>query len=116
MTVTTVYRKPIDFTCPFCEGKGEFAYNGYKLFCKTCDGTGKLHNAEQTVLAVCRVRIRRIIASIGSDNTISIKYKVDCSDFHINVRNRYENMLFKTFEEAENYCTLSNSGNSTPSF
>ena len=56
-------------------------------------------------MAVCKVKVRRIIASIWQDQ-ISIKYKVDGVDEFklINVRNRSENNLFKTEEEAEKYC------------
>ena len=56
-------------------------------------------------MAVCKVRVRRIIASIWQDQ-ISIKYKVDGVDEFklVNVRNRGENNLFKTKEEAEKYC------------
>ena len=51
------------------------------------------------------MKIRRIIASIWQDQ-ISIKYKVDgVDDFKfVNVRNRGENNLFKSEEEAEKYC------------
>ena len=56
-------------------------------------------------MAVCKVRVRRLIASIWQDQ-ITIKYKVDGVDEFklINVRNRGENNLFKTEEEAEKYC------------
>ena len=56
-------------------------------------------------MSVCKVRVRRIIASIWQDQ-ISIKYKVDGVDEFklVNVRNRGENNLFKTKEEAEKYC------------
>ena len=56
-------------------------------------------------MAVCKVRVRRLIASIWQDQ-ITIKYKVDGVDEFklVNVRNRGENNLFKTEEEAEKYC------------
>lgn len=56
-------------------------------------------------MAVCKVKVRRLIASIWQDQ-ISIKYKVDGVDEFklVNVRNRGENNLFKTKEEAEKYC------------
>ena len=56
-------------------------------------------------MAVCKVRVRRLIASIWQDQ-ITIKYKVDGVDEFklVNVRNRGENNLFKTKEEAEKYC------------
>ena len=56
-------------------------------------------------MAVCKVKVRRLIASIWQDQ-ITIKYKVDGVDEFklVNVRNRGENNLFKTKEEAEKYC------------
>ena len=56
-------------------------------------------------MAVCKVKVRRLIASIWKDQ-ITIKYKVDGVDEFklVNVRNRGENNLFKTEEEAEKYC------------
>ena len=101
----SVYRKPIHYKCPICDGNGEFPYNGYKIWCKNCSGSGKLHNPKQSVMAVCKVKVRRIIASIWQEQ-ISIKYKVDGVDEFklVNVRNRGENNLFKTEEEAEKYC------------
>ena len=56
-------------------------------------------------MAVCKVKVRRLIVSIWKDQ-ITIKYKVDGVDEFklVNVRNRSENNLFKTEEEAEKYC------------
>ena len=56
-------------------------------------------------MAVCKVKVRRLIASIWQDQ-ITIKYKVDGVDEFklVNIRNRGENNLFKTEEEAEKYC------------
>ena len=56
-------------------------------------------------MAVCKVKVRRLVASIWQDQ-ITIKYKVDGVDEFklLNVRNRGENNLFKTKEEAEKYC------------
>ena len=101
----SVYRKPTHYKCPICEGNGKFLYNGYEIWCKNCSGSGKLHNPKQYVLAVCKVKVRRLIASIWQDQ-ITIKYKVDGVDEFrsLNVRNRGENNLFKTKEEAEKYC------------
>ena len=101
----SVYRKPTHYKCPICEGNGKFPYKGYEIWCKNCSGSGKLHNPKQSVMAVCKVKIRRLIASIWQDQ-ITIKYKVDGVDEFklLNVRNRSENNLFKTEEEAEKYC------------
>ena len=101
----SVYRKPTHYKCPICEGNGKFPYKGYEIWCKNCSGSGKLHNPKQSVMAVCKVKVRRLIASIWQDQ-ITIKYKVDGVDEFklVNVRNRSENNLFKTEEEAEKYC------------
>ena len=101
----SVYRKPTHYKCPICEGNGKFPYKGYEIWCKNCSGSGKLHNPKQSVMAVCKVKVRRLIASIWKDQ-ITIKYKVDGVDEFklVNVRNRGENNLFKTKEEAEKYC------------
>ena len=101
----SVYRKPTHYKCPICEGNGKFPYKGYEIWCKNCSGSGKLHNRKQSVMAVCKVKVRRLIASIWQDQ-ITIKYKVDGVDEFklVNVRNRGENNLFKTKEEAEKYC------------
>ena len=101
----SIYRKPTHYKCPICEGNGKFLYKGYEIWCKNCSGSGKLHNPKQSVMAVCKVKVRRLIASIWQDQ-ITIKYKVDGVDEFklLNVRNRGENNLFKTKEEAEKYC------------
>ena len=101
----SVYRKPTHYKCPICEGNGKFPYKGYEIWCKNCSGSGKLHNPKQSVMAVCKVKVRRLIASIWQDQ-ITIKYKVDGIDEFklVNIRNRSENNLFKTEEEAEKYC------------
>ena len=105
----TVIREPIQFECPICKGKGEFTYNGYEIKCKQCDGSGKLYNAKQSVLKVCKVKIRRMIVSIW-ENTMTIKYKVNSVGQIMNAKNRYESNLFKTYEEAEEYCKAVNCG------
>ena len=113
----SAYRKPIHYKCPICDGKGQFEYNGYNIWCKNCNGSGKLHNPKQSVMAVCKVKIRRIIASIWSDQ-ITVKYKVDgVDDFRFaNIRNRSEESLFKTKEEAEKYCVEINTKEVRPEF
>ena len=113
----SVYRKPTHYKCPVCEGNGKFLHNGYEVRCKNCNETGKLHNPKQSVLAVCKVRVRRIVASICTEQT-SIKYKVDGVDEFkfVKVNSRSENNLFKTIEEAEKYCVEVNTKQTTPEF
>lgn len=112
----SVYRKPVQYKCPICEGNGKFQHNGYDVWCRNCNGTGKLHNSRQYVMATCKVRVRRIIASMFNSH-ITIKYKVDnIDDPFINVNNRSETNLFKTLEEAEKYCVDVNTEQITPEF
>ena len=112
----TVCRTTTKYKCPFCEGNGKKEYNGYEISCSNCHGTGKLGNPKETVLVVCKVRVRRLVASIWKDQ-IAIKYKVDCVDDILrNIRNRGETSLFKTIEEAEKYCIEVNTKQVTPEF
>lgn len=112
----TTYRTPVKYKCPICEGKGEFIHNGYNIRCRNCNGTGELHNAHMFVLDVGKVKVRRIVASIWND-IITIKYKVDCTDdMPRSVKNRSESTLFKTKEEAEEYCMKANTKQITPEF
>lgn len=67
------------------------------------------------MVAPHKVRIRRIVASIW-DNVTTIKYKVDSVNNYINVRNRGESSLFKTFEECEQKCKEINQGESGAAF
>lgn len=111
--VYTGVRVPVKYKCPICEGQGKFMHNGYEVRCSNCCGSGKLHNSHQFLLEPVKVRIRRIIASIWNDAT-TVKYKVDCSE--ANVRNRSESALFRSFEEAEQYCKECNTKEKTAEF
>lgn len=112
----TTYRKPVKYKCPICEGKGEFIHNGYTVRCRNCNGTGELHNSHQYVLEVTKAKIRRITASIWQ-NTITIKYKVDnIENIPSTIKSRSETTLFKTKEEAEEYCMKANTEQIKPEF
>lgn len=113
----SVYRKPLPYKCLMCKGKGQYQYLGYDFKYKTCHGSGELYNQHQSVLEICKVKIKRIIGSISEDQIV-IKYKVDGvdEDKFLNVRNRSENSLFKTMEEAENYCKAVNTKEISASF
>lgn len=112
----SVYRKPVDYKCPVCEGNGKFLHNGYEVWCRNCNGTGKLHNSKQYVMATCKVRVKKIVVTMYNSN-IAIKYKVyNIDDPFINVNNRSETTLFKTIEEAEKYCVDVNTEQITPEF
>lgn len=99
--VYTGVRVPVKYKCPICEGEGKFLHNGYEVRCNNCCGSGKLHNAHQFLLEPVKVEIRRINAYIWND-VVTVKYKVNCAE--ANVNNRSEITLFKTLEEAEQYC------------
>ena len=100
----SVYRKPVKYTCPICEGEGSFVHNGHDIHCRNCNGSGLLHNAHQFVMDVCEVRVRRIVANIFTGE-MTVKYKIDVvDDSCAKIKNRGEDHLFKTREEAEKYC------------
>lgn len=104
----SVYRKPIHYKCPICDGNGKFLHNGYEVWCKNCRGSGQLHNPQQCVMDICKVRVRRIIASVFG-GAITVKYKVEVVDESgATVRTRGETNLFKAVEEAEQYCMAVN--------
>ena len=106
----TAYRKPVHYKCPICEGNGRFKHNGYDILCKNCNGSGKLHNPKQSVMTVCKVRVRRVIASIGS-NESAISYKIDfidTGDIYVKSKKRNENLLFEEQEDAQKYCDVLN--------
>lgn len=109
----TGVRVPVKYKCPICEGQGKFMHNGYEVRCSNCCGSGKLHNSHQFLLEPVKVRVRRIIASIWKDVT-TVKYKVDCTD--ANVRNRSESALFRSLEDAEQYCNECNMKKKTAEF
>lgn len=110
----TYARENVEIICPVCQGTKKILYSGYEILCKQCNTTGKIVG-KQTVVAPYKVRIRRIVASIW-DNVTIIKYKVDSVDDYINVRNRGESSLFKTFEEYEQKCKEINQGESGATF
>lgn len=111
----TVYNQPVHYKCPICEGVGTFEHNGYPVWCRNCSGSGKLHNSHQFVLAVCKVRIRHITASIGKESC-AVKYKVDCIDNTISIKNRSEKTLFTNKDDAEQYCIQVNTQQIAPEF
>lgn len=109
----TGVRVPVKYKCPICEGQGKFMHNGYEVRCSNCCESGKLHNSHQFLLEPVKVRVRRIIASIWKD-VITVKYKVDCNE--ANVKNRSESALFRSLEDAEQYCKECNMKKKTAEF
>ena len=117
----SVYRRPVDYKCPICDGEGRFMHNGYEIGCKKCNGTGMLHDARQFVMHVCKVRVKLIKATVF-DEVVTIKYKVDVVPWeglnaaNVHVHNRGEDSLFKTSEEAYKYCEDANTKVIVPEF
>lgn len=101
----SVYREKISYRCPVCNGEMEITYKGYKIPCPACDGKG-FEESSKCVMTRCKVKIKRVIASIG-ENEVDIRYNVDPigkNQFNINIKHRNESMLFKTEKEAISYC------------
>lgn len=96
----SVYRKKITYQCSICNNGGKIIYKGYKIPCPACNGKGFY------TMIHFKVKIKRVIASIG-ENEIDIRYNVEPIGnnwFNINIKHCNESMLFKTEEEAINYC------------
>lgn len=105
----SVYREKIKYKCPICNGKTEIIYKGYRIPCPACDRKG-FEESSKYALTHCKVKIKRVIASIG-ENEVDIRYNVEPigkNRFNINVKHRNESMLFKTEEEAESFCIAVN--------
>lgn len=107
---TYAREKKLEFDCPVCKGTKKIMFNDYWIPCKQCNKDGKIIS-DQTVVTPHKVRVRRIIASIWED-TVTVKYKVDCLDHEVNIRNCAEEGLYKTLEECEEKCREMNIGES----
>lgn len=113
----SVYRKKITYRCPVCDGNIKITYKGYKIPCPACTGRGFEESSKYT-LTHCKVKIKRVIASIG-ENEVDIRYNVEPIGenwFNINVKHRNESMLFKTEEAVIEYCTGVNMKEISPEF
>ena len=101
----SVYREKIKYECPICERRKRIVYKGYLTQCPVCNGKGFIKSSSSALIQ-CKVKIKRVIASIG-ENEVDIRYNVDPiekNQFNINIKHRNESMLFKTEKEAINYC------------
>lgn len=101
----TAYRNPVSYTCPVCEGKGEFGHNGHIVKCNKC-WCGKVYPEGQKVMDVCKVKVRKINVSITENQQMSIYYELNNPENnkpHTNAKIRDDNTLFKTKEKAEEY-------------
>ena len=100
-TIRIPYTK--NYKCPACNGTGKLQLNDYEIPCKQCCGKGSLESVVAYILTPVEVTIYRIIASIWKDHT-TVKYKF----LHQSIKNRTEQSLFHTKEEAEDYCKKCN--------
>lgn len=101
----SVYREKISYRCPVCDRKERIVYKGYLTSCPACNGKGFIKSSN-CALIECKVKIKRVIASIG-ENEVDIRYNVEPIGndwFNINIKHRNESMLFKTEKEAIDYC------------
>jgi len=99
----SVYRIPVQYKCPICEGDGKFEHNGYEVHCKNCNGTGKRKDEHNTLLASEEVEISSIKV-LYNGTAVSITYRVNSQ----HIKSRSEKTVFKTLDEAENYCKAVN--------
>lgn len=112
----TCYRKPTKYECHICKGEGEFLYNDYKIHCRNCNGTGKLHNPKQYVLDTCKVKVRSIKVSLNFEGVVSVHYNVNPGSSEMNIKKRGEDNLFRYAEKAEEYCRAVNQKEISPLF
>lgn len=113
----STYREKTVYKCPICNGKTEIVYKRYRVPCPACDGKG-FEESSKYALIQCKVKIKRVIASIG-ENEIDIRYNVEPIGnnwFNINIKHRNKSMLFKTEQEAINYCIDVNRKNISSEF
>ena len=101
----TVCREKTTYKCPFCEGKGKKEYNGYEIICSNCNGSGKLNNPKETVLDVCKVKVKRIIASIWNDNiTISEVLEIVVKQVYSRHKKKQKNIVWKLTQNNLHQC------------
>lgn len=105
--VYSYYRENYKVSCPFCNGTGEMQSERVHFKCIGCHGSG-LISSPTTYVKPCKVNIRRIKASIGKDLSQSIRYTVDCLTPGVACKNRTQENLFETEEQAQNYCNQIN--------
>lgn len=105
-TAWTYKPVPITTECPFCKGTKSIQTLFGLVTCKNCYGTG-VYKSSQTYLAPAQVKIHSIRASIHKEHT-EIKYKVIPINLSDNINNRTETSIFKTEQEAQEYCKTKN--------
>lgn len=113
----SVYRKSANISCecPVCKGTGKFMFDGYEIPCKQCNGSGSMNIENGYIWAPCKVKIKGIKININAYNS-TFHYRIDSLDNYVGVRNRSSNTMFKTFEEAQEYCRKCNTKEITAPF
>lgn len=109
--VYTGMKIPAHYKCPICEGNGKFYYRGFEIRCTNCNGTGVIHKHFE--MKPVKVKIRRIDISIMGARE-EIKYRLDNNS--ANIKMRSERAVFKTYDDAENYCMECNANVRNPDF
>ena len=108
----SVYRGFVSSKCPICEGAKKIVYKGYEIPCSKCNWNGEVAIKE---LGVCKVVIRRIKVTRfireNGEEANDIRYVVKPIEPNIiNGKKREETKLFKTYEEAKEFCEKANAG------
>lgn len=92
--------------CDVCEGNKTISYNGKQMRCPECSGTGVIKSNKQINVVLDEpYKIRKTKIDIGTNGSITVKYKGVCGTQALN---RSEENLFLTKEEAQKRCDYLN--------
>jgi len=102
-TIYTTKQSKLEKKCEICEGTGKIKYNDKDMRCPECMGVGKF-TSNKMIHTVCDEPFVINMTKISVDNNgnITVKYKGHYG--FSNIRNRMEESLFLTKEEAQIKC------------
>jgi len=102
-TIYTIKQTKLEKKCEICEGIGKIKYNDKDMRCPECMGVGNF-TSNKMIYTVCDEPFVINMTKISVDNNgnITLKYKGHCG--FSNIRNRMEESLFLTKEEAQVKC------------
>lgn len=108
----SIYRGSTSVECPICEGTKKILYKGYTIHCNKCSYDGKIYTPE---FVVCKVKVKRIRTSRflkeNGEEANDIRYVITpIEPTTMKGKKREEGKLFKTREEAEEFCKFVNAG------